>query len=53
MAETKRRGAPFRHAHITRMAPKRAAEIVDGGSLYWLSKGQIGARECLVGIPGA
>jgi len=36
MLEAKRRGAPLRHAHVTRMAPKRAGEIVDGGSLYWM-----------------
>ena len=45
MAEAKRRGAPLRHAHVTRMAPKRAADILDGGSLYWVIKGQIGARQ--------
>ena len=50
MAEAKRRGAPLRHAHVTRMTPKRAAEIVDGGSLYWVIKGQIGARQKIVGI---
>jgi hypothetical protein len=36
MREAERRGAPLRHAHVTRMTPKRAAEIVDGGSLYWV-----------------
>ena len=50
MAEAKRRRAPLRHAHVTRMAPKRAADILDGGSLYWVIKGQIGARQRVVDI---
>jgi hypothetical protein len=48
--QAKRRGAPLRHAHVTRMTPKRAADILDGGSLYWVIKGQIGARQRVVGI---
>jgi hypothetical protein len=32
------------------MAPKRAEEIVNGGSLYWVIKGQISARQAIVGI---
>jgi hypothetical protein len=50
MAEAKRRGAPMRHAHITRMTPKRANEILDGGSLYWVIKGQISARQQIVDL---
>lgn len=50
MAEAKRRGAPLRHAHVTRMTPKRAQEILDGGSLYWVIKGQIAARQALSAI---
>jgi hypothetical protein len=50
MAEARRRRAPLRHAHVTRMAPKRAADILDGGSLYWVIKGQIAARQLMVGI---
>ena len=31
--------------HVTRMWPKRAAEILNGGSLYWVFKGVILARQ--------
>ena len=31
--------------HITRMTPKRTAEVLDGGSLYWVFKGQVLARQ--------
>lgn len=36
--------------HTTRMTPKRAAEIVDGGSLYWVIRGQIMCRERVLDI---
>ena len=48
MAEARRRQAQLRHAHVTRMAPKRAAGVLDDGSLYFrVIKGQIGARQRL------
>ncbi|MEJ0044000.1 MAG: DUF1489 family protein [Rhizomicrobium sp.] len=36
--------------HVTRMMPKRKDEILDGGSLYWVIKGQIAVRQTLIDI---
>ncbi|MBL6931761.1 MAG: DUF1489 domain-containing protein [Rhodospirillales bacterium] len=36
--------------HITRNTPKQAAEILDGGSIYWVIKKFVRVRQRLVGI---
>lgn len=38
------------YAHITRMVPKRIADLLDGGSLYWVIKGNVQARHRLLDI---
>jgi hypothetical protein len=43
-------GEAPRSRHVTRMVPSRAAEIVDGGSLYWVIKGQLAARQRILEI---
>ncbi|MGH1368448.1 MAG: DUF1489 family protein [Maritimibacter sp.] len=37
--------ARFQPRHVTRMWPKREAELINGGSLYWVFKGVILARQ--------
>ena len=39
--------------HITRMWPKREAELVAGGSLYWVIKGVILARQRVIRLDEA
>ena len=50
MATAKRKGLPQRHVHITRMTPKREEEILAGGSLYWVIRGEVAAREKIIAI---
>jgi hypothetical protein len=50
VAEARASGAPPHVFHITRMWPKREAELVDGGSLYWVIRGRVLARQGLLGL---
>lgn len=48
--EKRRAGLPAEHFHTTRMVPKRDAELLDGGSLYWIIKGGVQCRQKLVEV---
>ena len=43
-------GRAYEQTHTTRMVPTRTAELLDGGALYWVIKGQVSARQALLDI---
>jgi len=45
LKRAKAAGARPHMPHVTRMQPKRGAEILDGGSLYWVIRGVVQARQ--------
>ena len=49
-AQRKKKGGSADVMHITRMTPKRADELLKGGSLYWVIKGQIAVRQKLLAL---
>lgn len=43
--DARRAGVVAEQFHVTRVMPKRANEILAGGSLYWVIKGQVQVRQ--------
>jgi len=44
------KGLSTEQIHTTRMVPKRADELMKGGSLYWVIKGNVQVRQILCDI---
>jgi hypothetical protein len=50
MLAAKKKGLPQHHVHVTRMTPKRVEDILAGGSLYWVIRGEVAAREKIIAV---
>ncbi|MEM1045613.1 MAG: DUF1489 family protein [Pseudomonadota bacterium] len=46
----RRAGRKPEYMHTTRMVPKRIDDLLDGGSMYWVIKGFVQARQKLIDV---
>lgn len=47
-ADCEAQGVRYESSHVTRMTPKRREEMLNGGSLYWIIKGFVAARQTIL-----
>lgn len=50
LAERAKKGQAAELVHITRQTPKRREELLAGGSIYWVIKGWLCARQRLIDL---
>lgn len=48
--EASRQGRAVEQFHQTRTIPKRAEDILEGGSLYWVIKGRVQVRQPILAL---
>jgi hypothetical protein len=48
--ERRARGEKPVNWHFTRNFPRRAAQVLDGGSMYWIIRGEIVARQPIIAL---